>query len=285
MSPSPSPTPNAAPPSTVCMGRWAKWAQDLEARLLANRPAPTDRFWADPARLLSDAGAPPDPWQAEVLRADGPRVLLNASRQSGKSTVAAALALRTALLEPGSLVLLLSPTQRQSGELFRDKVVRLYNSLGRPVATVQESALTMTLANDSRIVSLPGDEETVRGYSGVKLLVIDEASRVADSLYASVRPMLAVSRGRLVCLSTPFGRRGWFYEAWSGSDAWQRVCIPASQCPRITADFLEEERRAIGDRWFRQEYGVEFLSAIGSVFSGDDIDAAFVPGVQALEFS
>jgi hypothetical protein len=242
------------------------------------------RLRADPARILADARMEPDPWQADLLRSRAARMLLLCSRQSGKSQVAAALALQAALLDPPALVLLLSPTQRQSGELFRDKVKRLYNALGRPVATVQESALTMELANGSRIVSLPGDEETVRGYSGVRLLVIDEASRVDDALYHSVRPMLATSRGRLVCLSTPFGRRGFFHEAWAGAEPWKRVKITADQCPRITVEFLAEERRCIGERWFRQEYGCEFLTAVGAVFSGDDIDRAFVNDVQPLEF-
>jgi hypothetical protein len=111
-----------------------------------------------------------------------------------------------------ALVLLLSPTLRQSGELFKDKVRRLYNALGRPVRCVQETQLTMELTNGSRIVALPGEEGTIRGYSGVLLLVCDEAARIPDALYFSVRPMLAVSGGLLVALSTPFGRRGWFYE-------------------------------------------------------------------------
>ncbi len=225
----------------------------------------------------------PDPWQADVLRGQG-NALLNCSRQTGKSQVAAGLALRTALLQPDSLTLLLSPTQRQSGELFRDKVLRLYDALGRPIPTVQESALTMQLANGSRIVSLPGEEGTIRGYSRVRLLVIDEAARVDDALYNAVRPMLAVSRGQLVALSTPFGRRGWFYEAWHGPDDWHRVEIPAEACPRISPAFLASERRTIGERWFQQEYGCEFLESIGSVFSGADIDAAVVPSVKVVSF-
>jgi len=60
---------------------------------------------------------------------------------------AAALAVHTALLQPGSLTLLLSPTQRQSGELFRDKVCRLYNDLGRPMRSTQESQLSLQLEN------------------------------------------------------------------------------------------------------------------------------------------
>src|SRR6185437_15478979 len=133
---------------------------------LQNREPPAlRRLRSDPARLMSDAGMPPDLRQADLLRSDADRILLLCSRQAGKSQTAAALALRQALLSPGSLVLLLSPTLRQSGELFKDKVLRLYNALGRPMSTLQESALSMELSNRSRIVSLPGDEGTVRGYS------------------------------------------------------------------------------------------------------------------------
>jgi hypothetical protein len=106
----------------------------------------------------------------------------------------------------------------------------------------------MELANGSRIVSLPGDEQTIRGYSGVALLAIDEAARVPDDLYRAVRPMLAVSGGRLVCLSTPYGKRGWFFETWKGGSGWQRARITADQCPRITPEVLAEEERAIGTR-------------------------------------
>jgi hypothetical protein len=226
----------------------------------------------DPALLM--AGMRPDPWQAGLLRSRSPRLLLLCSRQAGKSTTAAALALREALLRPGSLVLLLSPTQRQSGELFRDKVLRLYNGLGRPVPAVQESALQMTLANGSRVVSLPGDEETVRGYSGVALLVIDEASRVPDALYYGVRPMLAVSRGRLVCLSTPFGKRGWYFTEWQGTNDWERVRITAAECPRIDPAFLAEEERSLGARWFRQEYFCSFEDTVDAVFQLEDVQAA-----------
>jgi hypothetical protein len=265
----------------------ARLAADVQAVLTARsrreHPALT-RLRTDPARIMADAGLQPDPWQSECLRAPPQYQLLLCSRQAGKSQTAAGLALRTALLQPGSLVLLLSPTLRQSGELFRDKVKRLYNALGRPVATVQESALTMELANGSRVVSLPGEEGSIRGYSGVALLVVDEAARVDDALYCTIRPMLAISRGQLVALSTPFGRRGWFYDAWQSAEPWRRVKITAAQCPRITLEFLAEERRSIGERWFNQEYGCEFLSAIGAVFSGTDIDAAFVATVKPMEF-
>jgi len=79
----------------------------------------------DPVLLARATGIEPDSWQAHVLRSTSARVLLNCSRQSGKSTITSILAMHTALYEAGSLVLLLSPSLRQSGELFK-KCVATY---------------------------------------------------------------------------------------------------------------------------------------------------------------
>jgi hypothetical protein len=150
------------------------------------------------------------------------------------------------------------------------------------VPAASETALTLTLENGSRIVSLPGQEGTVRGYSGVRLLSIDEASRVPDELYHAVRPMLAVSQGRLVALSTPWGRRGWWYDAWQSDEPWQRFEIPAERCQRISPSFLAEERRALGDLVYRSEYSCEFCDNELTVFRSADIEAALDPTVQPL---
>jgi len=235
-----------------------------------------------PAQLAERVGLTPDEWQRRLLESTADRILLNASRQSGKSSMVAVLAVATALYEPGALVLLLSPTLRQSGELFK-KAAGIYRDLGRPVAAESETALTLTLANRSRIVSLPGDEQTVRGYSGVRLLAIDEASRVADSLFYSVTPMLSVSRGRLVALSTPFGTRGWWHESWRGPEPWERYEVPATMCPRIPADFLEQARRDMGEWWFDQEFMCRFLDAVTQLFTRADVDAAFERPVEAWD--
>lgn len=237
----------------------------------------------DPVQLARRLGITPDPWQAELLRSTRPRVLLNASRQSGKSTAVAILNLHTALYEADSLCLMLSPTLRQSGELFK-KAAGGYRELGRPVAASSETALSVTLANGSRIVSLPGDDGTIRGYSGVRLLSIDEASRVPGDLYMAVRPMLAVSGGRLVALSTPFGTRGWWYEAWRSDEAWERYEVPATDCPRISADFLAEERASMGEWWYGQEYGCQFLDAQDQAFRREDVDNMFAEEVTPWTF-
>jgi hypothetical protein len=224
----------------------------------------------------------PDSWQTVLLRSDCDRLLLLTTRQGGKSTVAAALALAEALRRPGSLVLLLSPSERQSGELAT-KVFSFYDALDRPVAAVKRTELQLYLTNGSRVIALPESEKTVRGYSGARMLIVDEASRVSDALYYTVRPMLAVSRGRLLALSTPFGMRGWFHDEWRGTERWERVKVTAEQCARIPREFLAEERRSLGERWYRQEYECSFEDMIGAVFSQADIDRAMNhPEVQPL---
>jgi hypothetical protein len=233
----------------------------------------------DSVRLAEQAGVSPDPWQCDVLRSVAPRVLLLCSRQAGKSTITSILAVHTALYEPGALVLLLSPTLRQSGELFK-KCTAVYGTIGRPVPPESETALQLTLENGSRIVSLPGKEGTIRGFSGVRLLAIDEAAWVPDDLYLAVRPMLAVSQGRLVALSTPHRTRGWFYESWRGDEPWERYAVPATSCPRISVVFLEEEQRNMGEWWYRQEYCCEFLDAQTQAFRREDIEEAFREDVQ-----
>jgi len=216
-----------------------------------------------------------------VLRSDCRRLLLNCSRQSGKSTTASIIAVHRANYYDNSLVLLLSPSQRQSSELFK-KVNEFIIKLKIKPKLLEDNKLSCTFRNKSRIVSLPSTEQTIRGFSGASLIIEDEASRVPDELYRAVRPMLAVSRGKLILMSTPFGKRGHFYEEWENGIGWERVRVPATECPRISAEFLEEERNSLGDWWFKQEYMCEFVETVDQIFSHEYISNALSDEVQPL---
>lgn len=229
----------------------------------------------DPALVMQTAGFTPDPWQYQLLRSTSRRLLVNVSRQSGKSLSTAAIALHGALFDPGSLSLLVSASQRQANELFR-KTLAFYEALGRPVDATEDNARTLALANGSRIVSLPGNPDTIRGFSAPRLVVIDESAQVPDEMFIALSPMLAVGRGRTIELSTPYGRRGHFFEAWtSAGDDWEKIALKATENPRMDPAFLEQERRILGPRWFSQEYLCEFCDTLDQIFSGDVIDRAF----------
>jgi hypothetical protein len=227
----------------------------------------------DPDAFAAAVGLVLDDWQSRLLDSTSRKVIMLCSRQAGKSTTAALLALHSALYDPG-LVILVSPSQRQSTELFR-KVIDHLRNLDEPPDIVMESVTRVELRNGSRIVSLPGSEVSVRGYSAAKIVVVDEASRVPDSLMAAVRPMLAVGGGRLIALSTPAGKRGWFHEAWTNGDGWERFKVTAKDIPRISAEFLADELKELGPDMYSQEYELAFVDDDSQIFSTELIDAMF----------
>jgi hypothetical protein len=233
----------------------------------------------DPTVIAEDVGFDLDDWQREILESDHKRLLICASRQCGKSTVVSLLAVREAQAGPGD-ILCCAPSQRQSSELFRkirSTLVHLKTEFS------MDSATKVELPNAARIICLPGSEATVRGYSAPRMILVDEASRVPDDFYAAIRPMLAAGDGRLVVLSTPWGRRGWFFNAAEfGGETWQRYRVPASECPRISADFLEEELRELGPLRFASEYECQFVDAAESLFPTGLIEAALSHDVEPL---
>jgi len=208
----------------------------------------------------------PDDNQKRVLQSSAHRMILNCTRQWGKSTVTAARAVWQAWRKPESLVLVVSPCERQSGELVR-KAKRFVAQAGVRLKGDGQNRCSIAMPNGSRIVGIPSRQDTVRGFSAVDLLIVDEAARVLDDLYDTVRPMLAVSGGATWLLSTPAGRRGFFYDEWkNGGEEWKRVTVKATECPRIPAAFLERERRKGPEQWFAQEYLCEFGEPPGALF-------------------
>jgi hypothetical protein len=213
----------------------------------------------DPSLILKSMNLDADPWQRDLLLCQDRQIILNCCRQAGKSRTVSALALHTAIFTPGSLTLILSPGQRQSSEVFK-KVLEAYNAIGRPVKAEYETQLKIEFTNKSRILCLPGKEETVRCFSP-NLLIIDEASRVPDDLYRSVRPMLAVSKGQLVVLSTPFGQRGWFFDEWTGAGAWKRVKITWKE-PTSGGHDLAKHKRELRDAGYFDVVGAMCVSGV-----------------------
>ena len=229
-------------------------------------------------------GFQPDAAQARVLATRSRRVAMNCTRQWGKSTVTAAKAVHQAYTAPESLTLVVSPSARQTAEFLR-KAGEFVRRLKVAVKGDGDNELSLLLPNRSRIVGVPGKESTVRGFSAVSLVLVDEAARVEDEMYLAVRPMLAVSHGALWLMSTPFGKRGFFYETWiEGGSEWERVRVPAQECPRIERGFLEEERKTMGDRWYRQEYECEFVDSVSGIFDRELVERAITRDVKPLEF-
>jgi hypothetical protein len=241
----------------------------------------------DPAIWIKEVlGIKPDPWQADLLRSRAQRIILNCSRQSGKSTICAALGLHESIYRRPSFGMAIAPSQDQSGELmmkfdeFRGAVELSSDYLDT------DTKLAVKFANGNRFIARPGSAKTSRGKSAVTLLLEDEAAWVDDLLRKSVSPMLAVSGGRYIMMSTPFGKRGHFHDTWMNAKNWEKYEINADQCPRITAEFLQQELDDGMPRSFwLQEYYNQFMDTDNQLFGFDLVKQAFSSEVKVLEFA
>ncbi len=239
-------------------------------------------YASDPVTWAKEVlGFHPDPWQANLLRSRSKKIILNCSRQSGKSTVCAALGLHESIYRRPSFGLVIAPTQDQSSELML-KFDEFRGAVELPSDYLStDTKLAIRFANGNRFIARPGSEKSARSFSAVTLLLEDEASRVLDDLYNSVRPMLAVSNGRHVIMSTPFGKRGHFFKIWSEErDLWESYEIPAEECPRISPEFLAEEQRT--NPWFEQEYHCKFMETEDQYFSNETIKMMFDTDAEPL---
>jgi Terminase large subunit, T4likevirus-type, N-terminal len=243
----------------------------------------------DPVAFARQCGLDPDPTQAQILTSKRKRILLNCTRQWGKSSICAMKSLHAAIFAAPANIVLVSPSQNQSQSLL-DKVRFYWSSFSGAPKALAESQSRIEFENGSKLYSLPGSERTVRGISAARLIIIDEAARVEDALVAAVTPMMAVvPDAQLLMLSTPSGTRGAWANFWlNGGDSWERFRVTAEQCPRISEEFLAAERAALGEVMFQQEYLCRFHNGddggtavfdedfIKRIFSDDD-DPNFRP--------
>jgi hypothetical protein len=241
----------------------------------------------NPVKFARSLGFEPEPWQADFLLSTHPRIIMNCPRGAGKSILTAIIALHHALYTPNAFVLMFSRSERQSMELFR-KVINFFKRLEFSVTPMAESAHRLELGNKSRILSLPSSIETVLGYHDVTLLVIDEAALVKEGLYKRARPMLDHRSGRMLILSTPFGRRGFFFREWQDSEKnpntiWHGITVTTDECTHMTKKFLAEERQKLGERAYRAEYECSFEENEESLFRYDLIERAISDDVEELE--
>lgn len=240
----------------------------------APEPLPEDlvrRFVDDPTAFLEWLGVELFDYQREALELirSHDRTALVWSRQSGKDHITALYALWLAVTRPAAVVVCVSPSQRQS-DLWAERLTSFALSrreLRESVTDLSESEVAFS--NRSRVYSLPsgtGGGVTIRGFSRVSLLVVNEAAWVAEDVYQAAGPFLAASEGgKVVLISTPFGQGGYLWRAWN-SELFAKSHVAAERCPLISAEFLEKERASMDSLSFESEYHAAFLSARNAYF-------------------
>jgi len=247
----------------------------------------------NPAYIIRDTIGEPYPYQELVLNSKHQRILVLIHRQGAKSTTAATLIKAQTMRYPDTDCLIISPSQRQSDQTLR-RIKNIEHKLSYNLPKVSNAVRSIEYKNRSRVIALPGEEDTIRGFTPA-LLVADEASRIMDDVYAAISPMLAVGKGRFVLLSTAFGKRGYFFKTYEQyatitantaqngkSEEWLVINVTADQCPSIDPEFLESERKILGEKLFNQEYMNTFNDPVNAVIPQSTILAALDESIKPL---
>ena len=223
----------------------------------------------DPVLWVSEVlGLEPAAWQAEYLRAPlGASILALTARQVGKTTTAAWAIAHYMLFTPGGLSVIACPAQRQSAEAVR----RVRDSLIKVGAELKvDNVYGLELKNGSRVLALPGSDDSIRGLTVDGWIVADEAARLDNNLISALRPMRARTRARFAMLSTAWSRTDPFWTAWSDDDpSWLRLKATADVPGMFAPAYLEQERRALGEHSFNREYLGIHIGATASPFGWD----------------
>ena len=221
----------------------------------------------------------PDPRQAEILDSPAHRLILLCTRQFGKSTLSAVKALHFALHHPDSLTVVAAPSLRRSAEWIR-LVRRFLHLLHLKPRTDRIHPHSLLLPNGARLVALPGVVDNNRGYPA-HLLVFEEAAVIPSEMFEVLTGSLAATNGALWLISSAGPDHGFFYDQWRHREAsWTRFKITATECPRISPEFLQQERLLIGEPAFRREFLCEFLPQGDQVISRELLEAALSDTVR-----
>lgn len=259
--PDPEPEPDPAPESDSPSDAADPCPPPVDPAVLL-AAAPDAAAWAQAALNFT-----PDPNQVRIISAAHSRVLVLAPRQSGKSSAAAVRVLWESLKNPGAVCLLASASSRQSNQIM-EKARDFARIAGVSLFPPPPKCDGFSLSNGAKVIALPDSQETIRGFSAPRLIIVDEAAFASRELFRALEPMLTVSRGTLMLLSTPNGQTGYFYEQWHrGGDAWLRIFSSIEECPRVDPKIIEEMRITMGSQAFEQEVECRFVAASGQFIS------------------
>jgi hypothetical protein len=233
-------------------------------------------YWCE-----QELGIKPRLFQRDLLNTTARRICLCCHRQSGKTMGAAMLAAHHLIFYTGHVVVA-SPTYRQSDRMARSIKKFYYKCTHKPVLTTDNRFFLETEIGSSLSIISLDQPENIRGLSGVRLAIVDEASAVDVEAYSALVPsMAAVEDSQQIIISTPRGRIGLFWEIWN-NDSYEKYFLPVSKNPEISQSWLEGERKTMGDLLFSQEYECSFTSAISSVFDLDLFYRAVDPSINTV---
>ncbi len=239
---------------------------------------PTPSEWAKTA-----LGFEADAKQAAVLDHDAHRLILCCARQWGKTTIIGIKALHAAIFHPGTEIAIISKSLKHAGILI-SRVCQSAAILGYPRKRVLGHLHSLELPNGSKIYGIANAESAIRGYT-IDIVIVDEASQIADDVIGAASPTLGRTNGKLWLLSTPNGQTGLFFNVWHNQQLtdWFKMKATIEDAPYASPAFIEEQKRLFPYK-FRQEFYCEFTPAKGRLLNHERVNQMIDPSISYVPF-
>lgn len=226
-------------------------------------------------------GWQPHPTQREWILDSHQIKVAACGRRWGKTEAAAIDIATSAIADSGSMQIIVAPTYDQS-RLISNTIERILLSspITRKFSAITKTPYTEIRVMKSRIMARTANDDgrNLRGFSADRV-VVDEAAYVRDKVVEEViSPMLADRNGKLVMISTPFGKNHFYRSFIRGLNNADGKCksfsFPSNANPHISNDYVEYQRSILTPRQFRVEYEAQFADDEASVFPWEHIQAA-----------
>ncbi|MAG25898.1 terminase [Candidatus Pacearchaeota archaeon] len=200
--------------------------------------------------------------------------VLVTGRRFGKTTLAIRQ-LAYFARQPNKLCWYVAPSYRQAKQVVWLQIKKILNELNW-VKKANEAELSLQLVNGSRICLRGADNpESLRGV-GLDYLVLDETADISEHAWKEVlRPTLSDTGGHVFFTGTPKGLN-WFHDLYqegqkTTDDRWKSWQFTTIDGGWVLAEEIEQARKDLDAKTFRQEYEATFETYSGIIYYGFDM--------------
>lgn len=232
-----------------------------------------------------------DEWQKEILAHKGNECICS-GRQTGKSTIISIKASEFAVKQKNKLILIISVTEDQSIMLLQKCLLYIeqhYPKLickGKRRPTKSKIELVNGSVIRTKAVGMSG--QGARGFT-INMLIADEAAFMPEDVWAAVTPMLVTTGGDIILISTPHGKKGFFYDCYHSEQfkTWHINSVDNLTNRPISDDWsllqrdkaighIAAEKKRMSEREFGQEYEGKFLDDLSQFYPDEVIRKAMI---------
>lgn len=224
-----------------------------------------------------------DQWQIDVKATQG-NIIVRKGRQVGASTIISQIAAEEALRKK-MFIMIIAAVEREALLIFEKILGYIHEVAPYNLKTKADKPTKhrLRLKNGSEILCVPAGVTGagIRGHT-IDLLIADEAAFIPEAVWAAVTPSLMVTGGRMILLSTPHGKEGYFYERYDDEDftsfyvnaeiAVRERPICATWTLKQQKDAIRHqkaERRRLTDLQYQQEYLGKFIEDLTQFYPDD----------------